>query len=56
MNTAPAPKRLGRPPARPGEAKTESVLLRLTPAQREKFDAMGDGQSRFRAWLDKQRV
>jgi hypothetical protein len=49
-------KRRGRPPAAPGTGKTEAVLLRLTPEQRRKFDALGNGQERFRAWLEKQRV
>jgi hypothetical protein len=36
-----APKRLGRPPDAPGVAKSETVLLRMTPAQREKLAALG---------------
>jgi hypothetical protein len=38
------PKRRGRPPAAPGDAKDERIELRLTRAQREKFDRLGGAQ------------
>lgn len=40
MDKAPA-KRMGRPPAPPGVGQTEMIRARCTPAQREKFDALG---------------
>lgn len=42
-----APK--GRPPLPPGEAKTARIELRLTPAHKAEFQALG-GVS----WLEKQ--
>lgn len=36
-----APKRLGRPPVPADKAKSEAVLIKMTPAQREKLAALG---------------
>lgn len=36
-----APKRLGRPPVPADKAKSEAVLLKLTPAQRDKLRELG---------------
>lgn len=40
-SAATEPKSRGRPPAAPGEAKTDAILLRLTPALREKLQRLG---------------
>lgn len=50
----PAPAR-GRPPAAPGEARTERVEVRLTPAQRAKLDALG-GADWLRRAIDRARI
>jgi len=44
-----APKRLGRPELPPEKSKSETVLLRMTPAQREKLAALGGAE-----WLRQQ--
>jgi len=54
MKTDTAPKRRGRPPAAPGESKTDSVLLRLTPELREKLRRLG-GPAWLRERIDKAR-
>lgn len=50
-----APKRIGRPPAKAGEGKTEAVLLKLTPAQRDKLRALG-GAGWMRSKIDAEKL
>ncbi len=45
-------RKAGRPPAPPGEAMTERVEVRLTPAQRAKLEQLG-GAAWLRARIDK---
>ena len=46
-----------RPPRPPGEAFTESILVRMTPMQKAKLDLLGKGQQGgaaglVRGWID----
>lgn len=45
MNAAPEqPKRRGRPPKPADQLRSERAELRMTPAERQKFDALGGPQ------------
>ena len=51
MNEA-APKKTGRPAKAP-EDKMIPVTVKLTPAQKAKYQRMQDGPQRRRDWLDR---
>lgn len=41
MSSAQEPKRRGRPPAAEGQKRDQRAELRMTAAEREKYDALG---------------
>jgi hypothetical protein len=57
VSATPEPKRRGRPPGStlpPEQRKSETIRVRVTPAQQAKFERLG-GEARFRDWLDRAR-
>lgn len=52
MSQPPEPKKTGRPALPPAE-KLVVVTVRLTRAQKAKYQRMKDGPQRLRDWLDR---
>jgi hypothetical protein len=52
VSKTPEPQKAGRP-ALPPDEKLVVVPVRMTPAQKTKYQRMKDGPQRLRGWLDR---